>query len=223
MSENPATITYNRYAERLPFTLDEVKNLPYPFDNKFLVMALVELTSRLPDNISVVVSDDLSGRWPAEILWQLVTQKQYLHPPAFQPFLGGMRVSPIQQQWQREVISQHQDWHYALIVTEHINTGQSMLSFLQPFIAANINYTIAAVSIGQRPDQYPQEISGHLISGGFGDWGNYVLHRKYALVGATRSSECSQPIPVPAWHQEVEVGKQVQEIIYNWLLPLVKS
>ncbi len=170
------------------------EHLKSNLDTPEVLSACYELCKKLaadPAKYDTIISDDASGRLPSLLLKEILDQlriRQNL-PPLKIWFLSAGRNRLEQREAIAKFINQHlDDLHHALIVTEIVDSGESMKNFSQIFKNFSLLPDIASVSAVVDPSYYQGLFVNQLIVGQQGRVGGY-LHGEAARFQAGVSKQ----------------------------------
>jgi len=164
-------------------------------DRKFLesmARLILELGDDLP-TYDTVLSDEISGRLPTLILMNIIDRKRRekgIQTKVKTYFLTGGDMLNHQHLFSVENFIRGSSGKIkkALLVTDAISTGRSVMEFSNILESANVDFDIATVSILLKPEEYPPKISKRIRYGIAGTDNSSVTHRTANYVGVYKRS-----------------------------------
>ncbi len=129
---------------------------------------LCEKLRPIATDLDVIISDEASGRVPSLIIKSTLDafREQQGLPPLKIFFLVGGYSTFEQKDSVAEFVRTHAvEFRRSLIVTEIIESGESIREFLKPFSQNGLKPIVASVSVARDPSTYRQLFSNKLIYG----------------------------------------------------------
>jgi len=234
VERNPATHLSSDNHEEIkqkipPLIFKAQKIVSPPLNEKWVFFPLANLTIKLAQtNILaspslVLIGDDLSGRLVTLFLWELAwRQREVLNLPPPKGFFLFTRNILDPQLISKKVFNydEEEKLPHVLIATETIETGFHIQTIIEG-IPSKASYTVATLSLYNRPDSYPPEISSHLIWGEIGRLGGPILYQNPAN-GNQESGEIF-PVASKAERRAVVTARKEISTLAEIFLPLLNS
>ncbi len=160
-----------------------------PLNKPDLLEAMYLLCEKLISRVeefSVIISDESSGRLVSLLVKNLFDRKRSSPVPI--TFLLGGRLDSPQRKNVIDYLRQHRSkLQNALIVSEYLESGDSMAEFLADFRLQNLKAKVAAVSaigVGNRYSRlFPEELIAGKLSSSVGIW----LHDESLATGVDKN------------------------------------
>lgn len=193
------------------------------------IPALERLVTELKDQIpkyDSIISDDASARLVSLLLRKIIDEKrkEIKRSPTQTFFVAGGRHNSSQtnNQIKKFIAEKKEGLGASLLVTEHIQTGHSILPLIKILEDQEIDFDLAAVSIAHPPAEYSEDIQRHLRYGSVGGAG-LGFYDEPQIVGVIKG-EKKDPHPIRATTADPELMKEAREdinLVANELVKLV--
>ena len=178
--------------------IDSVAEKVHSFgDKKYsrkLFRSLARLVIELEDeiqNYDTLLSDDASGRRVTLFFKELINKKrEALGKSRVQTYFLANRGVRNRQAIEEFIRQKKSSIHKALLVTEHISTGQSINGLAEAIGKEHVDFDVAAVSISQRLGEYYHKIGDwikRLRYGTRGDMAGLILYNQPSMAGVTKN------------------------------------
>ncbi len=172
-------------------TLKELsRQVKFPLNQPDLLDPMYLLCRKLiprSEEFKVIVSDEGSGRLVSLLVKDLFDRRRLAPIPI--TFILGGRMTPSQRKKVSEHFARHRsELDHALIVSEYLESGNSMAKFLADFRQQNLQATVATISALESSEEYRQLFSEELIVGQLRSSSGLQLYREPDATGVEKRS-----------------------------------
>lgn len=143
-----------------------------------------------PDKYDTLISDDASGRLVTLVLRRILDNRREKSglPPMKVWFLASGRNEPLQQKAIDHFVARHaSELGRVLIVTELVDTGDSLRDLTKSFAKKKLLPGIAALSVAEHPTFYAKKFTNNLIFGVQG-YAGVDLHDEHTFAGVRKDN-----------------------------------
>lgn len=213
-----------------------IENIHYPFIDRSLIKAFENLARNLKQDLhkyDTLIGDDISGRLPTLVIASLLRQKRKqmnLTPPKVFFINAGSnlsyRRSHDETAGKLSVLiknNKHRS-EKALIVTEYIDTGDSVLALLEELKIHDIEPDVCTVSTRSQLERYAKEIPGKLIVGAETSAIGVDFFNSVSLSGlrSTDSSPVAERLTDPKRISEANLARVDMQLLADYLWGIIE-
>ena len=184
--------------------------------------ALLKLIIKLKENIGKyesIVSDDASGRLVSLILQKIANKirKDNDKDQIRVLFIaGGSGIQNRKIAINKLIENNKNKLGRTLLVTDYIQTGESIEKFMEILNDNNINFDVAAVSVSDDPKSshhlYSKNLLKRLYYGEFGNAG-LQFYSRISFAGVYKNSTSREPFPELQYNKTTDEMKNIREDI----------
>lgn len=195
------------------------KGLEKPFESKELIGSLANLVLKLREKLpqyDTIISDDASGRLVSLILHRIINKKKEelgrdRIPTYF--IAGGQYYSKSVDSAIGKVIDEEikkrKSLGKTLLVTEYIESGDSIEKLIKILESKGIDFDVAAVSIIEKPESYKTNLTKRLYYGEIGGSG-LELYNMYGFSGVIKDDSGETAFPVKYKNSSPEIVRKTR-------------
>ncbi len=185
------------------------------FQSIEVLQSCYELCAQLardPGRYDTIISDDASGRLVSLLVKSVLDrtrERKGLKPLNLRFVAGGINRSDQKIAIREYLAKHHSEFGRILLVTEIVDTGDSMRNLLRLFADFKLSPDVASVSIAKLPDKYHVLFSNKLIYGSLGyAGGNLYGFDSRRQAGVDKKSTASSAHPASLRATELRGGNQ---------------
>ncbi len=194
--------------------------LHHPLNSEALITALFSLSEQLvlqEKDFQILVGDESSGRLPSLLVKKLfdsVRRKRNSPPIPFIPLIGGGLRGEQKAALEDYIAQNRGKLQGALIVTEYIQSGESMHDTLNIFRRYDLHPTVAAISAAAERGAYLGLIPNKLVLGkDQSNVGVYLWSKARAAGVEKRTSAGPHPVALKNRISDPDERREIQENI----------
>lgn len=211
-----------------------IEKLHPPFNTEACVAAFESLGNQLKDSLheyDTIIGDDISGRLPTIVFAELAKRKREqlgLTPPQVLYINAGSnfsndRLLPESSKQVAELIKSIAKPTKSLIVTEYIDTGDSISAFVKVLEQLGISTDVCSLSTKDKLYKYQEGVPTKLLIGSESSKTGEVFTFNYGLTGlkSTYGSITAEPRS-RIDEQGVKIAKADMSLIADYLWKIIE-
>jgi len=195
-----------------------------------IIQSLAHLILKMNDKLDdydTLVSDDAGGRLVTLFMRRIINKKRAeldKGPIETRFVAGGKHGKASVHSAITELLKERPPSGKTLLVTDYIDSGQSIIELMDDLERAGVDLDLATVSIKNKPRKYSKKIRKNLFFGTIGEAGISFHGNRGSGVKKESAGDSSSPFPIKRDRpqSEIEQGRNDVKTLADVLYPLIQ-